>query len=80
MGDWVRRICYPMFLPAIVLTVWAHAWSAKMEASPVRFEAPAGAGAAASASVPRNVGFVPPDYGLSHEDDDGFASAEVEAE
>jgi hypothetical protein len=78
MGDWVRRICYPLVLPAIVLSVWAHAWSAKMEGSPVRIPAPPHA--AADAPVPVNVGSVPPYHGLSHEDDDGYAWAEVEAE
>ena len=78
MGDWVRRICYPMFLPAIVFAVWAHAWSAKMEASPVHMAAPPEA--VADDFVPRNVHFVPPDFGLSQEEDDGYASAEVDAE
>jgi hypothetical protein len=32
MGDLLRRVLYPLFVPAIVVTVWAHAWSAKLDA------------------------------------------------
>ena len=32
MGDLLRRVLYPLFVPAIVATVWAHAWSAKLDA------------------------------------------------
>ena len=72
MGDWVRRICYPLILPAIVLAVWAHAWSAKMESGHVRIPAPPqAAGAAGEPPAPRWV----PDYHLSAGEDDGFASA-----
>ena len=73
MADWVRRICYPLFLPAIVLTVWVHAWSAKMEAGRARMAAPPH-GVADGLAAPA-VERWSPGYGLAAGDDDGFASA-----
>lgn len=31
MGDLLRRIFYPLVLPAIVVSVWANAWSMKVD-------------------------------------------------
>ena len=31
MGDLLRRLLYPLLLPAIVATVWMHAWAVKQD-------------------------------------------------
>jgi hypothetical protein len=36
MGDVLRRLLYPLLLPAIVFAVWANAWSAKLDRTPTR--------------------------------------------
>ena len=40
MGDVLRRIFYPLLLPAIVACVWAHAWAVKQEAGTARMSVP----------------------------------------
>jgi hypothetical protein len=71
MGDLLRRVLYPLFLPAIVVTVWAHAWSAKVDAARTAF--PAGPPQPHRITQPATPEqrWVPA-YGLSK--DDGFAS------
>jgi len=39
MGDFLRRLFYPLLLPAIVFAVWANAWSAKLDRTPTRMPA-----------------------------------------
>ena len=39
MGDILRRLLYPLLLPAIVFAVWANAWSAKLDRGPPRMPA-----------------------------------------
>jgi hypothetical protein len=39
MGDVLRRLLYPLLLPAIVFAVWANAWSAKLDRTPTRMPA-----------------------------------------
>ena len=36
MGDLLRRLLYPLLLPAIVVTVWVHAWATKQEPGQVQ--------------------------------------------
>ena len=78
MGDWLRRICYPLLLPAIVLAVWANAWSAKMEAGRVSLPPDLGPTAQATPLPPPQWS---PGYRLSTGDeDDGLASAADDGE
>ena len=34
MGDFLRRLLYPLILPSIVAAVWAAAWTRKYDALP----------------------------------------------
>ena len=74
MGELFRRVCYPLFLPAIVLAVWAQAWAAKVDA--VRPLAPVDPDSAAAADAP--VSHCPAPYGFSA--DDAFAAADADRE
>ena len=75
MGDWLRRIIYPLFLPAIVVAVWAHAWSVKLDKGVGRI--PASEPRATLRALP-SPGAAPSgqQYGFASEDD-GFATLEV---
>ena len=73
MGDWVRRLCYPLVLPAIVAAVWAHAWAAKVEAPAAPLPAPGpGAREGEGKQVAGVAGI--PSYGFSTEED-AYAAA-----
>lgn len=75
MGDLLRRLIYPLFLPAIVVAVWAHAWSAKLDKETVRIDAPQPRATLHALPAPGG-GPSAGEYGFSPEDD-GFASLEV---
>ena len=70
MGDLVRRVLYPLFVPAIVVTVWAHAWSAKLDAE--RRAIPPGPLPGESVVQPPPTAATPerwaPQYGFARED------------
>jgi len=74
MGDLLRRVLYPLLLPAIVFCVWANAWAVKQESGTSRALPPTVTTvppyASAPRSNPRATG-----YGLAR-DDDGLASAD----
>jgi hypothetical protein len=74
MGDFFRRLFYPLLLPAIVFAVWANAWSAKLDRTPTRMPAqtpPAfyDDGSVLAQTPPRTgYGFARDDVGDSDED------------
>ena len=74
MGDILRRVLYPLLLPAIVFCVWANAWAVKQESGASRALPPTVTTVPPYASAPRAK---PPatGYGLAR-DDDGFASTD----
>ena len=74
MGDLLRRVLYPLLLPAIVFCVWANAWAVKQESSiPTRALSPTVTTVPPYASAPRQKAPAT-GYGLAR--DDGFASTD----
>lgn len=75
MGDVLRRLLYPLVLPAIVACVWAHAWGIKQE--PRHMTIPPEDTAAVTGFDVQQPALSPASgYGFSSED--GFASADGE--
>ena len=66
MGDLLRRLLYPLLLPAIVATVWLHAWALRGNGHPADM-APAAIAADGTLTVPS----LPPPrgYGFAATDD-----------
>ena len=77
MADVLRRIFYPLLLPAIVACVWAHAWAVKQEAATSRMSVPMPSAVVVPHGVPA-VHFPGSAYGFST--DDGVASVGEDAE
>jgi hypothetical protein len=74
MGDLLRRLFYPLLLPAIVFCVWMNAWANRLE-SPRRRTLPAPEALAPLPSDPRPP-VRGPRYTMMRTDDDGVASAD----
>ena len=77
MGDVLRRIFYPLLLPAIVACVWAHAWAVKQEAATARTSLPLPSAVVVPHGVPA-IHFPGSAYGFSA--DDEVASVGEDAE
>ena len=73
MGDVLRRLLYPLVVPAIVACVWAHAWAMKQE--PGHMVIPPEVVAAAT-GIESAQPTPPGGYGFSA--DDAFASTDNE--
>ena len=75
MGDLLRRLFYPLMLPAIVFCVWMHAWANRAESAsrrPVPAPAPVLAPLPSQPDAPVRA----PHYTMMRGDDDGVASAD----
>ena len=59
MGDWLRRLLYPLLLPAIVGTVWVCGW-VRQQDDRARWIPPGPAIADAISSNPRPLPSFPP--------------------
>jgi hypothetical protein len=74
MGDLLRRVFYPLLLPAIVFVVWMHAWVNRQETA-ARRTIPAPQAVAPLPSTP-NPPVRGPRYSMMRTEDDGVASTD----
>ena len=76
MGDWLRRLLYPLLLPAIVGTVWLCGW-VRQQDDRSRWIPPIPAVAEATSPNPRPVRNFPP-APPRHRRTEFFAAAEAD--